>query len=138
VALSADLNYSVQGQTEIQHVKLTASVTYYKGGIVQLDKSTGLAKKATDVANEIPIGVLKRGYASSAAVQDGEVERGKIWIPLSGAAQTMVGVMFYATDDAVITATPGSAGGFAGMCVDFKTGYLLIDFRTGGQKGAIG
>ena len=140
MALSADLLYSTSGLTETLHVKLTASVTYYKVSIIQLDKTTGYAKKATDVANECPIGVLKAGQIVGAGVNpDAEVETGKIWIPLATAAQTHVGLPMYATDDAVVTSTPGAAGGYAGWCIDVVVGSkVLIDFRTRGQKGAIG
>ena len=139
MALAADLNYEVDGLTELQRGVLTASLTYYKGGIVQQDKGTGLWKKATDVANEVPYGVLKRGYVAPASpAMACEIERGKIWLPFSGAAASSLGKPYYASDDGTLTATPGTNGGFAGYAVDWKTGFLLIDFRTGGQKGAIG
>jgi hypothetical protein len=134
MALSADRLYSVQGASEILHVKLMAAVAYYKGGIVQFDATTGLAKKPADVAAEFGIGVLKRGYASNAAVQDGEVEIGKIWIPFSGAAQTDVGDPVYPTDDGTITKTALTNGGPCGVAIDYKAGYLLVDFRRGGPK----
>jgi hypothetical protein len=135
MALSADRDYSVAGLTEILHVKLTASVAYYKGGMLQWDATTGAAKKAAaDVAGEFGFGVLKKGYASSAAVQDAEVETGKVWIPFASAAQTDVGDWVYCTDDAVITKSALTNGGPCGRAVDFKTGYLLVDFRSGGPK----
>lgn len=134
MALSADRLYSVQGASEILHVKLTAGVPYYKGGIVQFDAATGLAKKPADVVAEFGIGVLKRGYASSAAVQDGEVEVGKIWIPFAAAAQTDVGDPVYASDDGTITKTALTNGGPCGVAIDYKAGYLLVDFRRGGPK----
>ncbi len=137
MALSADRLLEFSGVVESVAVKLTASVAYYKGGIVQFDASTGYAKKPADVAGEFPFGVLKKAYASSAAVQDGEVLVGKIWVPFSGAAQADVGDWIYASDDATLTKTPPTNAGPAGIVVGFKTGYVLVDFRKGAPKGAI-
>lgn len=135
MALSADRDYAVAGITEVIPVKLTASVTYYKGGYVQFDAATGLAKKPADVAGEFGIGVLKKGYPSSAAVQDAEVETGKIWCPLATAAQADVGDWVYLTDDGVITKTALTNGGPCGIVLAAKVGVsLLVDFRRGGPK----
>lgn len=137
-SLTADLQYETSGLTTLIKGKLTASVAYFKGMIMQLDKSTGYWKKATDVANEVPWGVLKKAQASTSANADCEIERGKIWLPFAAAAVTDLGKPYYASDDATLTVTPGTNGGFCGYAVDWKTGFLLIDFTTGGQKGAIG
>lgn len=138
MALAANRDYAVSGQSEILHGVLTASVTYYKGGIVQFGAATGLVKKPSDVALEYPAGVLKRGYVAPASpAMDCEIEVGKIWLPLSGAAQADVGDWVYASDDATLTKTPPTNAGPAGIIVDFKTGYVLVDFRKGAPKGAI-
>ena len=135
MALSADRDYSVQGTPETIAVKLTASVQYFKGGYVQFDATTGAAKKPADVAGEFGIGVLKKGYASSAALQDGEVVIGKIWCTLATAAQADVGDWVYLTDDAVITKTALTNGGPCGIVLQAKVGVaLLVDFRRGGPK----
>jgi hypothetical protein len=135
MALSADRGYSVAGLSEVLHGKLTASVTYYKGGIVQWDAATGLLKKPADVAGEFGVGVLKKGYVAGAGENpDAEVEVGKIWVPFAAAAQTDVGDWVYASDDGTITKTALTNGGPCGRAVDFKTGYLLVDFRAGGPK----
>jgi hypothetical protein len=135
MALAADRDYEVSGLTEVVHGVLTASVTYYKGGMVQFDASTGKVKKPADVAGEYGVGVLKRGYVAPASpAMDCEIEVGKIWIPFASAAQTDVGDWVYLTDDATITKTALTNGGPAGIAVDFKTGYLLVDFRRGGPK----
>lgn len=134
MALSASRFYDTVGRTDVIHGKLTASVAYFKGGMVQWDATTGLVKKPADVAGEYGVGVLVKDYASSASVQDCEIETGKIWIPFASAAQTDVGDWVYLTDDAVITKTALTNGGPAGIAVDFKTGFLLVDFRRGGPK----
>ncbi len=135
MALSADRHYAVSGLTEVLHGKLTASVTYYKGGIVQWDASTGLLKKPADVAGEYGIGVLKAGKVVAAGENpDAEVETGKVWVPFASAAQSDVGDWVYASDDGTITKSALTNGGPCGIAVDFKTGYLLVDFRRGGPK----
>jgi hypothetical protein len=135
MALSADRNYAVSGLTEILHGKLTAAVTYYKGGILQWDASTGLLKKPADVAGEYGVGALKAGKVVAAGENpDAEIEVGKIWVPFASAAQSDVGDWVYASDDGTITKSALTNGGPCGRAVDFKTGYLLVDFRAGGPK----
>jgi hypothetical protein len=138
MALSADRDYSVQGQSEVFHGILTASVTYYKGGIVQFDASTGLVKKPADVAGEFPVGVLKKGYVAPASpAMHCEIETGKVWLPFATAAQTDVGDWIYASADDTLTKTPPTNAGPAGIVVDFKTGFVCVDFRKGAPKGAV-
>lgn len=138
MALSADRDYSVQGQSEMFHGVLTPSITYYKGGIVMFDAATGKVKKPADVAGEYPIGVLKRGYVAPASpAMECEVETGKIWLPFGAAAQADVGDWIYASDDATLTKAAPVNAGPAGIVVDFKTGYVCVDFRKGAPKGAI-
>ena len=135
MALSADRNYAVSGHTEIQHGKLTAGVTYYKGGMLVWDAGTGLLKKPADVAGEYGVGVLKAGKVAAAGENpDVEIEIGKIWVPFGSAAQADVGDWVFASDDGTITKTALTNGGPCGIAVDFKTGYLLVDFRRGGPK----
>ena len=135
MALAADRDYAVAGVTEVVPVKLTASVQYFKGGILQFDAATGLAKKPADVAGEFGVGVLKKGYPNSAAVQDAELEVGKIWIPLATAAQADVGDWVYVTADDTITKTALTNGGPCGIVLAAKVGVsLLVDFRRGGPK----
>ena len=136
MALSADRDYETSGLTEKIRVLLTASVTYYKGGMVQFDATTGRAKKAAaDVAGEFGIGVLVKAAVVPASPDVyAEVEVGKIWIPFAAAAQGDVGDWVYCSDDGTITKTPLTNGGPCGLVLDFKTGYLLVDFRRGGPK----
>jgi hypothetical protein len=137
MALSKDRNYETSGLTEVLHGKLTASVTYYKGGIVVFDPTSGLVVKAADTAGFTPVGVLKKGAVVGAGVNpDCEIETGKVWLPMSGAAQGDVGDYVYATADDTIAKT-GTNANPCGKVVDFKTGYLLIDFRYGLPKTAL-
>jgi len=129
-ALTADRGYAVSGLTEILHGKLTESDTYYKGAMVQFDKTTGLVKVAADVAGEGVVGVLKAGQVVGAGVNpDCEIERGKIWIPHTGAAVTDVDTFVHAADDGDILLMAAQVGDPCGRVLDWKTGFLLIDFR---------
>jgi len=137
MALSKDRNYATSGLTEVLHGKLTASVTYYKGGIVVFDPTSGLVVKAADTAGFTPVGVLKKGAVVGSGVNpDCEIETGKIWIPFGSAAQGDVGDYVYATDDGTIAKTASNANP-CGKAIDFKTGYLLVDFRYGLPKTAL-
>ncbi len=145
MALSADREVVVSGRTEILHGKLTESVTYYKGGMVQIDKVTGLVKKATDVTVERAIGVLKAGKVVGAGENpDCEIEIGKVWIPLATGAQTDVDGFVWASDDAVIVVSAPTNADPCGRCVDYKLWgnsttdkRLLLDFRQGLPKTAL-
>ncbi len=136
--LSAPRLLEFQGEQEELTVKLTASVTYYKGGLVVLKPTTGYAAKPTDAANEEAVGVLTGvyqdgirddAYAPGAVNVNGVVKRGRVWLPVSGAAQTDVGVMHYAADDQTMTKTAGSKT-VAYRALAFKTGFLLFDLRN--------
>lgn len=137
-ALTADRDYAVSGRTEMIHGKLTESDIYYKGAMIQIDKSTGFMKVATNVTVERPVGVLKAGQTVGAGVNpDCEVERGKIWIPHSGAAVTDVDTFVHAGDDGDVLLMASQTGDPCGRVVDWKTGFLLIDFRQGLPKTAL-
>ena len=129
-ALTADREVEVSGRTEILHAKLTESDIYYKGAMMQFDKTTGLAKVAADVANEGVVGVLKAGQTVGAGVNpDCEIERGKIWIPHTGAAVTDVDTFVHAADSGDILLMAAQAGDPCGRVLDWKVGFLLVDFR---------
>ena len=137
MALSADRLMTVQGPVEVFKGKLTASNTYYKGALVQFDATTGLLKEAADVATEFAIGWLKEGKVVPAASNPTvEVCTGKVWIPFGSAAQGDVGDYVYATDDGTIAKSATNSGPL-GLCIDFKTGYLLVDTRRGLPKTAM-
>ncbi len=137
-ALTADREYAVSGRTEILHAKLTESDSYFKGAMVQFDKTTGLAKVAVDVSLEGVIGVLKAGQVVGAGVNpDCEIETGKIWIPHSGAAVTDVDTFVHAADDGDILLMSAQVGDPCGRVLDWKTGFLLVDFRQRLPKTAL-
>jgi hypothetical protein len=135
--LSASRTLEFVGEQEEYSPKVTASVTYYKGGVLVLKPTTGYAAKPSDTANEeiagIVTGVYEGGVRDDAlAVGTTQVravlKKGRVWLPFSGAAQTDVGVMFYVSDDQTMTKTAGSKT-VAYRALDFKTGYLLFDLR---------
>jgi hypothetical protein len=137
MALSADRLLTFSGPPEVVKAKLTASTTWYKGGIVMWDATTGLLVKAADTASCMPAGVLKEGRVTIAADNpDVEVERGKVWLAFGSAAQTDVGDWAYATADDTIAKTSTNVG-TCGLIVGFKTGYLLVDMRVTPPKTAM-
>jgi len=78
------------------------------------------------------MGVYSGRQGSSFAVANGshdeiEIERGWLWIPFSGAAQSDIGELFYLSDDEDVTQTAGSKA-YALMCIGYKSGYVLLDF----------
>ncbi len=133
MALTADREVEVSGRTELIHGIFEAEAPadiFYKGALVQINDN-GCVIVAADIVDEAAIGVLKAGTrGKNAAVgEDCEIERGKIWIPFTGAAQTDVDDFFHATGDDTIARRVAQTGDPCGRCVDFKTGHLLIDFR---------
>ncbi len=146
MALTADRDVVASGRTEIIHGVLAAGDIYYKGGLAQIDKTTGLAKVSTDVAGERAIGAFKAGTRGINAIagQECEIETGKLWIPLATGAQTDVDGFFHATDDEAIAAMAAQAGDPCGRCIDYKLWpnsttdkRLLIDFRQAVPKAAL-
>jgi hypothetical protein len=135
--LSASRNLEFVGEQEECSPKVTASVTYYKGGVLVLKPTTGYAAKPTDAANEeiagIVTGVYEGGVRDDAlAVGTTQIravlKKGKVWLPVSGCAQTDVGVIHYASEDQTWTKTAGTKTvGYRAL--DFKTGFLLFDLR---------
>lgn len=128
MALTADYEYEVVGQTEIDTFQAGAADTLYKGAIVNVG-TDGYLKVAADVANEYPAGVMvEQHIADGSAHESVRVESGKIWLAHSGAAQTDVGALFYATADDTLADSASNVGPL-GLCVGWKTDYLLIDTR---------
>lgn len=138
MALSADRGYKVQGASEVLRAKLTASTTIYKGSILAIDPSTGLAVKAADTANFTPCGVAKFGVvAASGENPDIEIETGKIWIPFSSAAQADLDDFIYATADDTVAKTATNANP-CGRVVDVVvSSAVCIDFRQRLPKTAL-
>ena len=128
MALTADFEYEVVGLTEEDSFQAGAADTLYKGAIVNVG-TDGYLKVAADVANEYPAGVMVEQHVSDGSSHDSvRVESGKIWLPHTGAAQTDVGALFYATADDTLADSASNVGPL-GLCIGYKTGYLLIDTR---------
>jgi hypothetical protein len=127
----------VGGQEELK-IKLTASLTYYKGAMIVLKPTTGYGALPTDTAAEEAVGVLTGfyengvrddAYAPGAVNVDAIVKRGKVWLAVSGCAQTDVGKIYYPSDDNTMTTTAGTKT--VGLrALAFKTGFLLFDLRN--------
>jgi hypothetical protein len=125
----------VGNQDEISP-RVAASDSYYLGGVLCF--VSGYAAVPGDNANSEAAGVVTGEYGDGdrvdvKAVGAGEtprarLKRGKVWLPVSGAAQTDVGVIHYVADDQTMTKTAGSKTvGYRAL--DFKSGYLLFDLR---------
>ena len=133
--LTASRALEFVGEQEEYSPKVTASVTYYKGGILVF--TSGYAAKPTDAAALYPAGIVTGFYeggdrddalAVGTTSARAKLKRGKVWLPFTGAAQTDVGVLFYLADDQTLTKTAGNKT-VAFVAEDFKTGYVLIDLR---------
>lgn len=128
MALTADVEYESKGVLEQNSYEAGAADTLYKGAIVNVG-TDGYLKVAADVANEYPAGVMKEQHVSDGSAHESVVvEYGRIWLAHTGAAQTDVGALFYATADDTLADSASNVGPL-GLCVGFKTGYLLIDTR---------
>jgi hypothetical protein len=95
--------------------------------------TAGYIKVAADVASESFAGITAEKKTSTGAGVETEgiriIRGSRVWLAHSGAAQTDVGAYFYASADDTLGDGEGTniKNGF--MCVGFKTGYILIDFR---------
>jgi hypothetical protein len=128
MALTADYEYEVRGHSEYNKYRAGAADTLYKGAMVNIG-TDGYLKVAADVAGESPAGVMVQQHIADGTSHDEvEVASGRIWIPHTGAAQTDVGALFYATADDTLADSATNVSAF-GKCIDWKTGYLLIDTR---------
>ncbi len=129
MALTADREYeTIPGQTILYEIEAGAADELYKGAMVNIG-TDGYIKVAADVASEVPIGVVKKKHtADGAAHEKIAIEGGMIWLPHSGAAQTDVGALFFATADDTLADSATNVKAF-GLCVGWKAGYLLIDTR---------
>lgn len=135
MAITAERTYETVAPVVRLEGVLGDDATYYKGQLVVID--AGKFASPTNAANKVPAGVLT-GYGfdptggGALAVADGatvkgEVVRGKVWVPFTGAAQTDVGLLFYLVDNGDVSKTAG-AKTWAVLCVGFKTGHVLLDF----------
>jgi hypothetical protein len=127
MALTADQEYESVGPTYVLAILAGAADTLYKGAIVQLEDD-GYVEVPDDGAGSVNLGICKKQVvAAGSHTETVEVEMGKFWLAHSGAAQTDVGTLVYATADDTL-AHSGTASAL-GLCVGFKTGYLLVDTR---------
>lgn len=126
MALTSDRNIETEAPSHIRAVEAGGADTLYKGAIVNIG-TDGYIKVAADVASEIPLGTMKKQHVSDGSSHEKvEVETGLLWIPHSGAAQTDVGALFYATADDTLADSAVNVGPL-GLCVGWKAGYVLID-----------
>lgn len=127
MALTADVELAVTVIDRIYSIKAGAADTLYKGALVNVG-TDGYIKVAADVANEYPIGVMKKQVvAAGSNVEDCEIISGVVRIAHSGAAQTDVGALFHASADDTLGDGAGTNVSAIGVCVGWETGYLWID-----------
>ena len=127
-ALTADVEYEVVPPIETNEIEAGAADTLYKGALVNVG-TDGKLKVAADVASEWFAGIMKKQHiADGTSNEKVAVLSGRIWIAHTGAAQTDVGALFYATADDTLADSATNVGP-AGVCVGWKSGYLLIDTR---------
>ena len=115
------------GPVEVLGIEAGAADTLYKGGLVNIG-TDGYIKVAADVANEVCVGVMKKQHVADGSTHALiEIIASKVWIPHTGAAQTDVVALFYATADDTLADSATNVKA-AGLCVGWKSGYVLIDF----------
>lgn len=137
MALTAAVEREFEGQIEMHESECAGNDTFYRGAMLMYDANGYVAVPSDTAAlffagvytGKAENGVSDYAYAVAASSYPKlQLAIGKIWIPFSGAAQSDVGELFYVSDDATLTQTAGSKT-VAYLCVGFKTGYVLIDFR---------
>lgn len=126
--LTADVDIDTVGPTELVHAVGGAADTLFKGAMVSLGVD-GYLSVPTDITDLFPLGVMKKQVVVAGSnAENIEVVTGKLWIAYASAAIEQVGQLKYCTDDATLASSATNIKPL-GMCVDFKTGYLLIDTR---------
>ncbi|HUW34104.1 MAG TPA: hypothetical protein VM223_21055 [Planctomycetota bacterium] len=133
MALTAAVKRTIVGESQIVSIASNGDDTYYEGALLVID-ANGYLNVPAGAATDIPAGAYTGRQGQALAVASGshdelEMERGLVWVPFSGAAQGDVGELFYPSDDSTMTQTAGSMK-YAVMCVGFKTGYVLLDYRN--------
>lgn len=140
MALSAKVSREYMGEQDAITGVFADSDTYYAGAILAFS-SGKLTVAAT--AEDQPIAGIFTGVCDdgdrvdakvigSSNTVKGEVKRGKVWLPHTGAAQTDVGKFFVNSSDDAMVDVPATATNeyIAYVALDFKTGYLLFDLRA--------
>ncbi len=130
MALAADLDVESVGPTEMLAILAGAADTLYKGAIVMIE-TDGYIEVPSGVALTVNLGICKKQVVAAGAHAEWvEVEMGRFWLAHAGAAQTDVGTLVWCTaDDTLAHAAQNVTDVALGLCVGFKTGYLLVDTR---------
>jgi len=140
MALSAKTTRKFVGIPEEISPKVAASDTYYKGAILCAN-GDGYAAVPSDTAAIFPLGIVSgsweggivdNAYAVGAATYPrATLYRGKVWLPLTSAAQTDVGEYVYISDDNALTQTAGSKT-VVMVVLDVNTAdaEVLVDLRA--------
>ena len=127
MALSADLNVDMTVVDRVLTAKAGGADTLYKGALVNIG-TDGYVKVAANVASEYPAGVMKKQLvAAGSNAEDCEILVGCAWLAHSGAAVGDVGALFHASADDTLADGAGTNVGVLGVCIGWKTGYVLID-----------
>ena len=109
--------------------KVSTADVYYKGAMVNVLDSAGLILVAADTANHIFMGFVKEKVTLTTGSKQIEIICGTVaWLVFGSANQDDVGNPVYATGDDTIAMSASNTEPM-GMCVAFKTGYLLVDTR---------
>ena len=109
--------------------KVATADTYYKGAMVNVLDSAGLILVAADTVDHIFMGFVKEQVVLASGTKDIEIICGTVaWLVFGSANQDDVGNPVYATADDTIAMSASNTEPM-GMCVAFKTGYLLVDTR---------
>lgn len=103
-ALTADKGLQHQGNLELRSVVMAASQTIYKGAMVAINTS-GLAKPASNTANEVFIGIAAEKVISAAS---GTYEvpvyiTGAFLLDATSLDQADVGKTVFVSDDQTVT-----------------------------------
>lgn len=135
-ALTERFEYEVVGDTRLYSNVALDNDVYYKGAMIVCDKADGKYKVPSDTVDLVPVGVytgndddVDLAYLTipSGVTKKIQVERGRIWIPKSGAAQADVGQFHYLADDGSVTLTK-SVKTWSVYCEGWKAGYLELNF----------
>lgn len=136
--LTAPTVIEFEGQPEKLFVPFVGNLTAYRGMMLVLN--AGYGEKPSDTAVRYAAGIYsgkaQDGIVDYAyAVANGahpmlELFRGLCWIPVSGSAQTDVGVYHYLADSGTLTKTAGSKT-IGYVALGYRNGKILIDMRHG-------
>ena len=133
MALTAKVKREFVGEQQVLAMRCAGNDTFYEGALLHID-GNGYLAVPSDTTSLPPAGVYSGRQGSALAVAAStytvlEMLRGLCWVAFSGAAQSDVGELFYLSDDNTLTQTAGSKT-WGLLALDFKTGYVLIDFAN--------